>query len=213
MTEETVEAETTPAEGTEAESTAEQNSDGATEQSASDKQEGGKSEASEAELPAYEPDLKAPEGVEIADEARLTSLKESVVGLEGQIAEAAGDRGKIREIVNGFVNSQIQAEAERAANEAKSMNDTVEGWRKDSMKHPDFGGSKWPETEDKVAQVMTRFGSDELGDLMTRSGIGNHPTVVEFMLNVQGSIGEADPTGGAGAPSSESKTHAQRIYG
>ncbi len=133
-------------------------------------------------------DIKLPEGV-VADAETLTNFKALAkeAGLKGEHAQ------KITDLYIGMV--QKQAEADAAAADAETR-----AWGEALKTDKEFGGPAWDANKATAQRALDKFGSPELGALLTQSGLGNHPEVVRAFYRIGKALKEDSiaGTGGGG---------------
>lgn len=140
--------------------------------------------------------LTVPEGLSLGDDDRafLTEVAEKH-GLSLGAANALLPR----------VASLMQAQAEEMT---RAFNETVDGWANEVRQHY---GNRLDSTLGQIGKVLDEFGSKELREAFTLTGIGNHPELVKFLDKVAGALGEAKPVNPAGEPG-QSADLLTRVY-
>lgn len=146
----------------------------------------------------FELKIDLPEGYEV-DEARLGGFKETITDFETELANANGDRGKIREVVNAMAGKLVASETAAIDAAAKAHSDRVDGWKADIRQDAEIGGARYDDSMSVIARARDQFGSDELQKVLDETGLGSHPAMARYFYRVGSSISESDPTGGAGA--------------
>jgi len=146
-----------------------------------DSTEGDETKEDEAKVegaPEQYEDFTAPEGVElipaVVDAAREV-FKE--VNLSQEAAQKVLD--KLAPIVAAEHEAQLEAEiAQQAAD-----------WEKATRTDKEIGGEKLAEVLANGQRVLDAFDkSGELTDMLSTSGLGNHPAVIKFMNSVYAKI-------------------------
>lgn len=128
-------------------------------------------------------DLKTPEGYEIDADVRTefeTTAKE--IGLSQKGAE------KLVAIQTKLQEKQ----AERTAN-------TIASWAKDVKADKELGGNDYDAKMAVARESLATFGDEDLGVLLDKTGIGNHPAMIRFMYRAGKAMGEGTASRG-GAP-------------
>ena len=74
-------------------------------------------------------------------------------------------------------------------------------WQTQSKNDKEFGGDKFDENLAIAKQSLDKFGNQELKTLLNEHGIGNHPDMIRFMLNVGKLTKEDNPVSGTTNPS------------
>jgi len=164
------------------------------------------------EIAPFELKLTLPDGV-ATDDARLEGFTGTITEFEKALAEAGGDRAKIREVITGMADKLVGAEAEAVEAVQQRQADMVEKWNETAKKDPDYGGARFEKSMGAVAAVRDRFGSKEFNALLDASGMGSHPEVIRFLHTISTKILETDPVGAGAATTAPPKTVADRLYG
>jgi len=130
-------------------------------------------------------DLKTPEGYEIDAEVKTefeTTAKE--IGLSQKGAE------KLVAIQTKLQEKQAERTAETIAN-----------WAKDVKADKELGGNDYDAKMAVARESLSTFGDEELGVLLDKTGLGNHPSMIRFMYRAGKSMGEgrAERGGASGA--------------
>ncbi len=89
----------------------------------------------------------------------------------------------------------LQAENAKALNEAilQGYQQQVNEWKDSSIK---LYGAKSQEEFAVAAQAINRFGTPELRAILNETGLGNHPELVKFFVQVGHAIKEDNPADG-----------------
>ncbi len=126
-------------------------------------------------------DLVIPEGISVS-EPMLEGFK--ALALEAKLPP---------EIANKFV--ALQAEAQKAQVEVfqHQFAENQKLWRSQVDAFPEFQGEARAVTEKTLGTVMEEYGSAEARQIFNESGIGNHPAVVKFILNMANGLVEGEP--------------------
>ncbi len=101
----------------------------------------------------------------------------------------------------GLSQEQAQKLVTLQAENAKALNDAtladyqkqVDGWKDSSVK---LYGAKSGEQFAVAAQAINRFGTPELRAVLNETGLGNHPELVKFFVQVGHAIKEDSPADG-----------------
>ncbi len=91
--------------------------------------------------------------------------------------------------------AEILGQAQQAQWDAFEQQKTE--WREASAADKDFGGENFDANIAVAMQAMEKFGSPELTKVLDDTGLGNHPEVIRFMLNV-GKLTKEDNPGALG---------------
>jgi hypothetical protein len=120
----------------------------------------------------YAFDVKAPEGVEL-DQAGLDEFTKIVKDPSLKPGERA--------------QKLVDLAAKREADRAEAFAKTVQGWADEVNADKELGN---PENQAAARKIVETFGTPELKDLLNSTGIGNHPVLVRFVLNVSKAMSE-----------------------
>jgi hypothetical protein len=117
-------------------------------------------------------EFKAPEGVQL-DQASLDEFSKIVKDKDLSPSERA----------QKLADLAVKREADRA----QAFQETVKSWADTVAKDPELGK---PENQAAARKVVEDFGTPELKDLLNSTGMGNHPEVVRFVLQVSKAMSE-----------------------
>lgn len=87
----------------------------------------------------------------------------------------------------------MDLEIKNAQAQLEQQAQILEGWRKEIVGDPEFGGSKLPETTGAARLALKTY--DPSGSLLTeltQTGYGNHPGIIRFLARVGKSLAEDD---------------------
>ena len=158
-------------------------------------------------------DLTFPEGFNRNDETLkvLTDTLESKDLSEQERAQALVD----------LYTTGMQEQADKLENDWQTERSK---WVDATKELPKIGGDNLDASLGKIAKLIDEFGvttdaqgvvSKELGEqfrqVLNDSGLGDHPTIVHFMVNVANAFSEGTPVSGEPSPASE-RTQAQKMY-
>ena len=144
-------------------------------------------------------DFTLPEGVEL-DEALL-----------GKATPLFKDLGLNQEQAQKVVDFQAEMVKEGEQSQADSFNRLVEGWQNESKNDKEFGGDKFDENVGIAKLAVDKFGTPEFKQLMEDHGVGNHPEMIRFMLNI-GKLVKEDVPGGFTGATSDKKSRTDILY-
>ena len=147
-------------------------------------------------------ELKLPEGLKLPD-AELASMKKL-------FTEAGLDSVKSQKVFDGY----LALEQQRMAESEKSFVAQHQQWGKALQSDPDIGGEKWPESKQLIARAFKHFGptGNEVKDVLTRAGLGNHPGLVKFFVSLGRSLKEDTVAGTASTAPSASASYESVAY-
>lgn len=97
------------------------------------------------------------------------------------------------------LQAQIDAVAARDAAAADVFKSQREAWAKELAADKDVGGAKLPENMGHANKWLETYGSPELKQLLTESGLGEHPLLVKALIKAGKDASEAPviPSNGA----------------
>ena len=84
----------------------------------------------------------------------------------------------------------VDLSAKRVQGQVDAHRTLVEGWATSVKTDKEIGGDKLPESLAVAKKSLETFGTQELKNLLTTSGLGNHPEVVKLMYRVGKAISE-----------------------
>lgn len=160
----------------------------------------GSTEGDAAEI-EYEP-FNIPDGF-AADEQRTESF-----------VAWAREQGLDQQTAQAVVNYGAQQEAERM----ETYRQEVEGWAEQARQDPELAGetpteARFNESLDAAQRALETFGDDEVREILTTYGIGNHPAMVRMYARIgRQMIGDTIDVSDGPTSSRASKSAAQRIF-
>lgn len=136
------------------------------------------------------------------------------------------DKSKLDEIASfakerGLSQEQAQAVLERENNSALSLrsqmakeieNTTRVQWPKEVQSDQEIGGAQFKESVELAHRVIKDFGTPELEELLSKTGIGNHKELVRVFSRI-GKAYADDKFVQPGAMSATKKSAADMLYG
>ena len=84
----------------------------------------------------------------------------------------------------------VDLSAKRVQGQVDAHRTLVDGWATSVKTDKEIGGDKLPESLAVAKKSLETFGTQELKNLLTTSGLGNHPEVVKLMYRVGKAISE-----------------------
>jgi len=109
----------------------------------------------------------------------------------------------------------IDFEAKRVQASSQSQVDTfnqlMNDWQTKSKNDKEFGGDKFEESVGIARQAVDKFGTPELKQLLEEHGVGNHPEIIRFMVNV-GKLTAEDVPGNSSAPVAKAQDRVSLLY-
>ena len=156
--------------------------------------------------------LKFPEGFQRNDE----NLK-AMTDVLGDTALSPQDRAQ------ALIDLHTTAMQDMSAKVDQQWQDERSKWVEATKALPKIGGDNLDASLGKIARLIEEFGkttdaqgvvSKDLGNefrqVLDDSGLGDHPTIVRFLVNVADSFSEGTPISGEAA--SGERTQAQKMY-
>lgn len=123
-------------------------------------------------VPEEYTDFTAPENYEFNDEF-LTPFKELAKELE--LSQENAQR---------LVDIHTKNVAELADQLANEFDDTMVEWAKESRIDKEFGGQKFNENLGVARSVLQKWGTPELNELITNTGIGNNKEFLRLLYRI-----------------------------
>lgn len=156
-------------------------------------------------------EIKAPEGFDALDEEALAAATPLLQKMGVKTNEEA------QEVIDAFaadvapkmlarVAEQTQAQVQQAVNDVKKA------WADETRADADIGGGNFKPSMALAAKALDKFGGPDLRKMLDETGIGFHPALVKFAVNVGRTLGESD-FHISDTSAQEKTTMAQRWYG
>ncbi len=120
---------------------------------------------------------------------------EALLGKFREMAAKANLDPALAKDLSGLYVEALQA-AETARQAIATQEQTT--WRNEIMAMPEFAADQSERTNTMIARTMEEFGSPELTEFMNKSGVGNQPALVKFILNLTSALMEGEPTPSGG---------------
>lgn len=124
-------------------------------------------------------EIKVPEGMEL-DAAML----EAFTPVFKELGITQEQAQKLAEAYAPLIGNKME-EAKKQA--LKDYQDIVEGWKKDTIKELGLESAKQLAF---AARARNKFGDEKFKAMINETGIGNHPALVRFLINVGKTISE-----------------------
>lgn len=142
--------------------------------------------AAAATAPEKYGDFKLPEGFKFS-EAELTEIHKSAKG-------------------RNFTQEQAQAYVDEKVADRKSVVDAIQkshveqldAWKKAASTDKEYGGEQLAANLAIAEKALAEHGTDALKEVLTKSGLANHPEVVRFFYRVGKLLSEDTPPKGKG---------------
>ncbi|MFA6051557.1 MAG: hypothetical protein WC762_03105 [Methylobacter sp.] len=152
------------------------------------------------EAPADYAEFTVPEGVQVNPEA-MAAFK-----------IAAKDMGLTQEQAQGLTDMGAQM-AQRITQEHEAkIEQTKSDWEASSRADKEFGGDKLDENLGIAKTALDAFATPELKEILTTTGLGNHPDLIRMMVRIGKAMSEDTLVPGGRSSSSEGKSLAERLY-
>ena len=150
-------------------------------------------------VPETYADFAMPEGITL-DEAALT-------GATPIFKDLGLNQDQAQKLIDVYA-AQVQAGMDQ---QVDAFNQQKAEWRDASAADKEFGGDAFDENV-KIAQAaVNKFGTPELKQLLEDYGVGNHPEVIRFMVNV-GKLTAEDVPGATGGVANAQKSAVDVLY-
>lgn len=113
-----------------------------------------------------------------------------------------------------FVDLSVKHAQALQGHMAKTFETTKAGWAEEVRNHPTMGGANMAANMATAKKAIVAFGTPALTGFLNKTGLGQHPAMLELLVNVGAAIsedtiengGEAQPGGGG------HRDHAKRLY-
>jgi hypothetical protein len=171
----------------------------AVEGSAAPTGDGDTGEGEQGTAPDTYADFAMPEGMPVD-----TAVLESATPLFKELGLSQEQAQKLVD----FQAAQVQAGSQA---QVDAFNQLTEDWRTQSMNDPEFGGDKFDENVSIARSAIESFGTPELKQLLEDHGVGNHPEIIRFMINV-GKLTQEDNPGSGGHQSRPAPDRVALLY-
>lgn len=162
--------------------------------------EGAGGEEAPAGAPEAYADFDMPEGVTI-DPETTTQLKDLARDLN--LPQAAAQ--KVADL--GVLMAQRWADQHQ-----QHMQSVQDEWRETTTRDPEIGGASLAENLALGRKALEAFGSDSLKDLLSGSGLGNHPEFIRLFVKVGKAISEDRLVTGEAGPPAAPDDRAKRLF-
>lgn len=107
-----------------------------------------------------------------------------------------------------FQAKQVQASSQ---SQVDAFDQLMNDWQEKSKNDKEFGGDKFEQNIGIARSAIDKFGTPELKQLLEEHGVGNHPEVIRFMVNV-GKLTAEDVPGGTTVPTSKAQDRVSLLY-
>lgn len=145
-------------------------------------------------------DLKAPEGVDVNAYLERTAATARELGLSNEKA-------------NALLKHDVQTVSKYAEGIQAQHVNNVNAWAGQVKVDKEIGGEAFDANAELAKRVIGRFGTDAFKDALNKTGLGNHPELVRFVIRIGKTMSEDQLVvpGSTGAPAS--KDAATVLYG
>ena len=114
--------------------------------------------------------------------------------------------------------AEVQKTVERMARvQAESFERKKQEWRQAFVNDPEIGGNRQQTTVEAAKKVIADHGGTpeqqaEFRDILEKTGLGNHPSMIRLLANLGTSFKEPGPLA-ASVPVREQLSKTQKLYG
>jgi len=132
-------------------------------------------------------DFVVPEGVKLDTE------------LLGQATPLFKELGLSQEQAQKLIDFQAANVSKAQQAQQEAFTNLIDKWQTEAKADKEFGGEKFEESVGIARLAVEKFGTPAFKQLMEDHGVGNHPEMIRFMLNIGRTLKEDVPgaTGGA----------------
>lgn len=132
-------------------------------------------------------EFKAPDGMTLDTE------------LLGQATPLFKELNLTQEQAQKLVDFQAANALKTRQSQQEAFTSLINKWQTDAKADKEFGGEKFEESVGIARLAVQKFGTPAFKQLMEDHGVGNHPEMIRFMLNIGRTLKEDVPgaTGGA----------------
>lgn len=102
----------------------------------------------------------------------------------------AKELGITQEAAQKLIDLQGQLEAKREAAQQKQLADQAQQWADAVKADKEIGGENYDKSVATAVKAIEQFGSPELRNLLSETGIGNHPELVKFCHRIGKALSE-----------------------
>lgn len=124
-------------------------------------------------------DIKAPEGMEL-DQAMLDAF--TPIFKELGISQEAAQ--KLADTYAPLMSTKIEEIRQEGLN---AFQEVVNGWKDETLKEL---GSENKKALAYAAKCRQKFGNEKFVEMLNETGVGNHPEMVKFLINIGKTISE-----------------------
>jgi len=124
-------------------------------------------------------DIKVPDGMEL-DQAMM----EAFTPVFKELGITQEQAQKLADTYAPLIANKTEEARQQAL---KEYQETVEGWKKDTIKELGVDSAK---KLAYAAKARMKFGDEEFKEMVNELGVGNHPALVRFLIKVGQSISE-----------------------
>ena len=124
----------------------------------------------------------------------------------------AKEKGLSKEVAQEWVAKQEAFIADQLEQAQEIEDQQIEEWRQSVIDDPKWGGDNLKKTVADAQKIVTRFGGEDLINLLNETGYGNHPAVVTFLAQI-GGLASEDSLILPGAEMAKEKSVEELFYG
>lgn len=160
----------------------------------------------EAPLPTYEA-FTVPEGIQL-DEKLMGDFGQDLAKFEASKPTHEDFQKFGQNLLNRHVDLVKETVTRLNDAYAKQWEKQTNEWRDNFFADPEIGGNRQDTTLSAARDFIRRYAGNEtqqqeLRDLMSKTGVGNHPALIRLMANANKGLAEPRPL----APPNPTKTH------
>lgn len=153
---------------------------------------------------------KAPDKYESFKFPEGYTPQETLVGEFSTLAKNIGLKQDGAQQLVDFFGKMNAAQTAAAASEGEAL---LTKWKADAKADPTIGGANFEKNLGLVSKVLDKYGSPELKQFLTQSGVGDNPLLLRAFLNVANAIGEDNlVTGGGGTGGTDARKPEDVMY-
>ncbi|HAR04270.1 MAG TPA: hypothetical protein DCR72_01620 [Pseudomonas sp.] len=102
----------------------------------------------------------------------------------------AKELGITQEAAQKLIDLQGQLEAKRAVAQQQQLAEQAQQWADAVKADKEIGGENYDKSVATAVKAIEQFGSPELRNLLSETGIGNHPELVKFCHRIGKALSE-----------------------
>lgn len=133
-------------------------------------------------------------------------------GMEVDTAFLDASSGTLKELGLNQEQAQkiVSLYADKVSEQTDAMNAQIGEWQNEARSDSEYGGDAFNANIGLAGKALGEFGNDALKQVLDDTGMGNHPEVIRFMVNVGKTLSEDNP--GLGNSGGQPKTREEILY-